>query len=305
MKRLVLLLGMVLSGAAVAQTTLAQVSLRRVEDATSDIYTFAASQCTASIDVRWANNGVVTQLCSAMRIWATEGECGDAPGTADKRYEDIPQLTFQTIRAGQFTVKLSELPGFANAVANADGGTVLTCGSDGFSKTHRLCGNIDTSFNGCVSVSKLAASGLRLVYDTLPPGAPTLGEVTAQDEAVRISFSTDSDTTRVQVESRPSGVGDYVVIGEAPIVNTFVRGTGLVNGVTYEVRLRALDGAGNVSDPSAVEEVTPIRTVGFWGYYKEQGGTDGQGCSVGLGLVPLAAALWALRRARQHKRNDP
>lgn len=305
MKRLVFLAVTLVSGAVLAQVTLAQISIRRVDDATSETYTFAAGQCADTLNIRWSNNGVVTQLCSSFRVWATEGECDDAPGTGDVRYEDVSQLTFQSIRAGQFTVKISELPGFANAAANADGGTVLTCGSDRYSKSHRICGNIDTSFNGCVSVSKLAASGLRLVYDTLPPGPPTLGEVTAQDEAVRVAFTADSDTSVVLVEAKAADAADYVQVGEAPVVNAFVRGTGLKNGVRYDVRLRGRDAAGNVSDPSASGEVTPIRTVGFWGYYKEAGGTDGQGCSVGIGLAPLALALWALRRARRQARNEP
>lgn len=304
MKRLAFLMGVLVAGGAVAQTTLAQVTIRRAEDPTSDTYTFTGDQCNASLNMRWSNNGVVTVLCSALRVWATEGECGDAPGTGDLRYEDVPQLTFQTIRAGTFTLKVAELPGFANA-GSTDGGTGSTCGTPRFSKSHRVCGSIDTSFNGCVSVSKLSASGLKLVYDALPPTAPTMTEVTPQDEAVRVAFTVDSDTSRVQVEALAAGGADYVTVGEAPVVNAYVRGEGLENGTTYQVRLRGLDAAGNVSDPSDAVEVTPVRTLGFWGYYKDKGGTDGQGCSVGLGVVPLAAALLALRRARQQKRIDP
>jgi hypothetical protein len=129
--------------------------------------------------------------------------------------------------------------------------------------------------------------------------------VTAQDEAVRVAFMADSDTATVLVEARSGGAGDYVQVGEAPVANAFVRGTGLKNGVEYEVRLRARDAAGNTSDPSASEKVTPIRTVGFWGYYREAGGTDGQGCSAGIGLAPLALVLWTLRRARRQARNEP
>jgi hypothetical protein len=303
MKRLAFLIGFLTAGAAMAQVTLSQVTLRRAEDATGDTYTFTGDQCNASLNMRWANNGVVTVLCSALRVWSTQGECGDAPGTGDVRYDDVPQLTFQSIRAGTFTLKIAELPGFANP-ASADGGVAQTCGSPLFSKTHRVCGSIDTSFNGCVSISKLAASGLKLVYDALPPGPPTMTEVTAQDEAVRVAFTVDSDTSKVFVEALREGGVDYVTVGEAPVVNAYVRGEGLENGVKYLVRLRAVDAAGNVSEPSDEEEVTPVRTLGFWGYYKDKGGTDGQGCSVGLGLVPLAAALLVFRR-RQQKREDP
>lgn len=309
MKRLAFLMGVLMAGAAVAQTTLAQVTIRRAEDATSEAYTFTGDQCNASLNIRWANNGVVTSLCSSLRVWATEGECGDAPGTGDLRYEDVPQLTFQTVRYGTFTLKVAELPGFANAAAT-DGGVAQTCGTAGFTKTHRVCGNIDTSFNGCVSVSKLAASGLKLVYDAQPPGVPEMTEVTPQDQAVRVAFKVDSDTATVQVEAITSaalaaGGTDYVMVGEAPVANAYVRGEGLENATPYMVRLRGLDAAGNVSAPSDAVEVIPVRTLGFWGYYKDKGGTEGQGCSAGLGMVPLAAALLALRRARRQKRIDP
>ena len=69
------------------------------------------------------------------------------------------------------------------------------------------------------------------------------------------------------------------------------------------MRLRCIDAAGNVSDPSSSVSVTPIKTLGFYGFYKQSGGTD-TGCSTGLGLVPALVALFALRRARKQSRSN-
>ena len=309
-----LTLGFLLSGlTAWAQTSLVpEIALHRVEDPATDTYTFGPGACGDTITMRWSNT-LTTNVASCsqnpFKLWASETDCADTPGTGDKRYDDVPAATVQGIRAGSWTLKLAELPGFANVPT--DGGTQAVCGSTGLSKTHHICGNIEyTLFTGqfCGTTgTKLAAHSFKLVYDTLPPTAPTITSSAAEDKAVRINFEYDSDTSNVTVEVRESsdaGEGEYRQLNETVATNKLIRGSGLQNTVAYDVRIRAKDAAGNVSEPSDAVTITPIDTLGFFAYYQEKGGTDAGGCSTGLGLIPTLIGLWALRRARKQARSN-
>ena len=82
-------------------------------------------------------------------------------------------------------------------------------------------------------------------------------------------------------------------VSSARIVN-------LVNGTTYDVRARAEDGAGNISEGSEVFPGTPRKTLGFWANYRARGGTE-RGCAAAGGAPMLFAALLALRRKRSRR----
>lgn len=305
MKRVFAALILVGALSAAAQNVVTpQISLRRAEEPTAETFTFGAGSCNASINIAWTNTTTIPFVggCSAspvMRVWSTTSECANAPVTADVRYADIPGVTVQTVKQGQFTVKLADLPGF-NGALTTDGG-VVTCGTDGISKTHRICGAIEytpQNFQGlCGTATTTTASPLKVVYDTAPPIAPTITEYAAQDQGVKVTFTVDSDTTTVLLEVRAQGEADYRQIQETSTASSSsIIGKGLVNNTTYDVRLRARDSAGNTSEPSVAIAVTPIKTLGFYGFYRKQGGTDG-GCSSAPGLLfLLGAALLFWRR---------
>lgn len=307
--RLLTLCTLLAGGAALAQTNvvLPRLSIVRVDNPNTDTYTFGAGACNDTLTLRWSNTltFALSNQCgqNPLKLWASAGSsCADAPVASDLRFTDVPSTTVDQLRQGNFTVKLSELPDFKSAVAT-DGGTVLPCGSSTpFTKTHVICGSAEYALPsgiGCASTTKMAAIPLKLVYDTLPPSAPTISEFTAQDSAVRVGFSVDSDTSTVLVEVKGPTDLDYFEKGETTATATYIRAEGLTNNTLYDVRLRAKDGAGNVSEPSGEVQVTPIRTVGFWGFYKDAGGTDGGGCSTGLGLAPLLLLAFAFRRSRK------
>lgn len=308
MKRLLALLFAVASLSASAQTIITpNVAFRRVGDLTNDTFTFGAGQCNDTITVQWTNTTTIAFVSScssnSMKVWSTAGECANTPGTGDVRYDDIPGSTLQQIKQGTFNVKLAELPGFSSTLTT-DGGMV-TCGTQGLSKPHRLCGAIEyTVFTGtlCGSATTYTASPLKLNYDTLPPGVPQITATSAEDQGVKVSYTVDSDASLVQLEVRAQGDTDFTMIKEATASNNSISGTGLVNNTTYDVRLRAVDAAGNISDPSPAEAVTPIKTLGFYGYYRSIGGSD-RGCSAGWGIAP-ALGLWLLVRARQRRRTS-
>lgn len=280
----------------------AQITLSRSDDPTATSYTFGADQCNATLTLNWSFTPSIS-ACSQnpLELWSTAGTCQDQPGTGDTVYPDVPFLTFTTLRQGTFTVEIAELPGF-KSITPTDGGTQLTCGDPGFEKEHTVCARYEYTLCGVATPSALKAS-LMLVYDTEPPAAPKITDSSPLDKGVRVNFTVGSDVTAVLLEVKSPTDVDFREIAETASANTSVMGTGLQNNVEYQVQLRAKDAAGNVSIPSQPPVlITPMLTYGFWGKYRDAGGTDPGGCSTGAGLMPLLLAAFALRRARQHPR---
>ncbi|MFO0597318.1 MAG: MXAN_2561 family MXYO-CTERM-anchored protein [Myxococcaceae bacterium] len=307
--RLLAVTFLLLAAPVFAQTVvLPQITFRAANDLTNDTFTFGTGNCNDTVTVRWTNTTTLSFIttCSAspvMKVWATTGECNTTPGTGDLRYDDIPGLTLQGVKQGSFDVKLANLPGF-NASLTTDGG-VVTCGTTGITSNHKICGDIEyTAFTGsfCSTTSThTSASPLKMVYDTQPPGVPTMtDDPKPLDQGVRVDFSADSDTALVLLEVRAQGDADYRQIAEAVSTNKFVTGNNLVNNTTYDVRIRAQDKAGNTSDPTASASVTPIKTLGIYGFYRNAGGTDG-GCATAPGLGAALALGFFLRR--RHRRS--
>jgi hypothetical protein len=316
--RLALVFALFAGATAFGQTAvLPQISISRVDDPNATAYTFGAAECNDTLTLQWVNTLTIslTTQCSQnpLKLWASPGDsCPTTPAATDTKYPDIPNLTLSSVRQGTFSVKIADLPAFKPS-ASADGGTVLSCNSTTpFTQTHVICGSVDYAVSSgisCGTVSTLTATAFQLVFDTQPPTPPIMNDPVPQDQGVRATFTVDSDTTTVIMEATElvddAGVGDYREIGETASTNAFVKGTGLTNNVPYLVRLRARDAAGNVSEPSAEKPVTPILTLGFWGVYKQAGGTEEGGCSVGSGLMPLLLAAFAFRRARKQVRRQP
>ena len=309
--RLATLCTLLAGSAAFAQMPgVPSLNILRVDDPNLDRYTFGAGQCNDTLTLGWSNTlGTLASTCSAnpMKLWSTAGECGDEPGTGDTHYDVVPSQTLNTIRQGTFAVKISELPDFKTTTT--DGGMLRACGStEPFTKTHKVCGSVKYALGGgfggaCGMIQTQLATSLSLVYDTKPPAVPTITEYAAQDKGVQLGFAVDSDTAVVLLEVKGPTDGDFRQIAETSATSAEIRGAGLENNVPYDVRLRARDVAGNVSEPSLELSVTPIRTLGFWGYYKDAGGTETGGCSVGVGLMPFLLAAFALGRARKQSQS--
>lgn len=309
MKRLLLFSVLMSATAALAQPV-GVISLRPTGDLTKDSYTYGAGECSSTITVTWTNSAAVnfTQCPSnGLKIWSTTASCTTAPATGDVSYDTIPALTLATARTGTFNLKIGELPGHVTTM-DADGGTIINCPfATPKTLTQQLCGAYDyaiVSGFGCGTATTVQATGMKFVYDTLPPSPPTIVDHVAQDGAANLTFSVDSDTVEVSIEVKGPSDADFMAAGTAVVANTnTIRATGLTNSTKYEIRLRGVDGAGNVSNPSDSVEVTPILTNGLLGYYAANNGELNGGCSTSAaGLMPLLFAAWALRsRFRRNK----
>jgi hypothetical protein len=254
----------------------------------------STTACSTTLGGKWFST-VTQPACENLKLWATTGECGDAPGTTDTRYDDIP-VTSLAAGSGDFPVKVSTLPGFKDAAT--------PCGGSGFELTHKICGSLsvstgfDCTFTTTRSIQR--ATYATVNYDTLAPSAPSLDGINELDKSLQVFFSSSGDVATIEVWVRAAGDTDFSKAGEGGATAGSVKVEGLTNGTAYEVTLYAVDAAGNVSDPSNVLTGTPRLTQGFWAAYQADGGGD-HGC--GSSATGFAAPLvWLAMLALSSRR---
>jgi hypothetical protein len=270
----------VMMAATSAAQTVLPLTIRFSTDETSDSVLFSGARCGDTLTLRWTYAGAVGSLCTGLKLWSTQAECGEAPGTDDVRYDEVANAVVQQTRQGTFNIAIAELPGFRS-------GSTTPCGMDDLLKTHKVCGVIEyaTVQCGLSTQQKLSASALKLIHDTKKPAVPEVKEVVANDKSLRVNFTVDNDAAVVFAQVRPQGKTDYVAAGEATASTGFINISGLANGTTYDVQVQARDAAGNLSEWSAATPATPIETIGFWGNFRAAQGTEPAGCSTGLGSM--------------------
>ncbi len=304
MPRFVLLLA--LSSAFAAQAQNANplgVTIFASAQPTLATFAFGASSCHDNLLVGWTANLIGTQPCGPLHLWTTTHECGDSALPGDHPLNDVDQLTVQSIRQGTLQLSLADLPGFDSTT---DGG--LACGVSGVELVHRVCGSVNTAYS-CFSIGvtpqPTRARPFTITYDTKPPSAPTLDDISAFDGTARIAFTANTDTETVGAQVLGPTNSDFVerAVVSASQGNVLVKdlqNVGSDGGPVYLFRLVGYDLAGNQSEPSAEVPATILHTNGFWGAFRERGGTDPAGCSAAPAtfLAPLliALGLWATRR---------
>ena len=272
----------------------------------------AACAGLAGVHVRWnaalvngftafPAGGVYTLYASNQAVPAT-GSCPTANNTV----------------TGLIVLPVMTMSGAAGLVADATvSGDQLVTGS---SDTIADCGSIaDQVVYLCVQGT---ASGWAfgfatgsIVVSTGRPPAPVLTSVMADDAAVMVAWepgtatsATPADSVAYVIEATAvattAAVYDPVPLHTStPTATTARRLSGLVNGVVYAVRARAISLAGNESDPSAVVTAMPAPTNES--VFRPGAGGGSGGCGSGVagpfGLAIVAAAL-ALRSRRQRRR---
>jgi hypothetical protein len=145
------------------------------------------------------------------------------------------------------------------------------------------------------------ATGAMTIDLVAPTDAPTGVTAGAGDTQLHVGWTGIADADRYKAiaiaetgAQTPHGSGE--VTGDSTTI------TGLVNNVTYDVSVYALDVAGNPG-PAGTTTGTPQPVDDFWHLYKKMGGQETGGCGAGAGgaLALLAAATAALRATRRRK----
>jgi hypothetical protein len=300
--RLLLALAVTIAPLAWAQMinptqNLVAFGVRETPTATTDIITVGPADCGSSRIVYWLWNQIGTQPCNNMRLWATSGDtCGTEPKSGDKEFDSVNALLISSLRQGTITLNINELPAFTAGSATPCGGATSK------NIEHRVCAAVPASLQcfGLQNPQVQSASPLRIIYDVEAPNAPILGEVRSIDKGLRIGVSASSDTVQVIPFVREQGAMEFSQRSRATLGGSKeLQLEGLINDTTYDVKLQAVDGAGNVSADSGLVSGTPRRVVGFWAAYRDAGGTDMGGCHSTPGLLAPLLALLALSRRRR------
>jgi hypothetical protein len=252
-----------------------------------------SNNCDEAFTVNWA--ATFTGIpCQAPTLWITSSaSCADTPTGSDVPLTPAPA---SSDRSGALTTKkIREL--LAN---NADGG--VTCPAT-VKVDFLVCGTFKYNSFSCGSGDILVkASPPTIEYKGTPPAIPTLSEPVAQDGALTVSVSFDSDTIFVHFYVRQVGTSDFTERAKISSNVTSARIEGLENGTTYEIVARAEDQAGNFSDYSQPVQGTPVRTNGFFRAYRADGGADTGGCGPGapgaIFFPLLVSVLILLKRKR-------
>jgi Synergist-CTERM protein sorting domain-containing protein len=268
----------------------AQTITLNFADASTDTRVVGPNSCDARIAVTYdAVAGIA--LCERMEIWASAGGCettrGDAPLLASLSNSDFLNNAGRV--SGTLDVHVAALPIF-NEVAcadYADEAEVSICASF---KVTQLYGD-------CLSVQ--SSTEPVIVFDALPPPRPVIESVVSMDSALRLRVPTAVDVRLfVDLALAEDPEAPWVRVASTTTSGQGVTVSHLENDVRYRLRVIAEDAALNVSEPSEVVEGTPIATQGFWGDYKDKGGSE-VGCSAAgsgpLSLLALLALLWRRR----------
>jgi hypothetical protein len=300
-------LGVLSAGTARAQTV-SSFSIRATSDSAATEVRFGPRSCGNDLSLTYRILSTL-QICSGnLQIWATAGACAaDKPGADDlslvnRATNDLSTLPVANgYRSDVRVFKLSSLPAFSAP----DGGGA--CGTLPGEKSFLICGTIPTSMQCTVTNPvNTAAETLKIIYDNKPPAAPTLSTAEALDSSLKLTIAlTDTDVKRVIPQFREvsgdggtvidadGGTGDFVdgASIDATSSTTTVTIKNLKNGTTYLMRLVAVDGADNVSAPSATVVGTPILTQGFVDALNSGDDYKPSGCSSTAGGLALVGGL--------------
>jgi hypothetical protein len=303
MSRFLVMMLLVVSTGAVAQGVVTQYGIRELPTSTTDQLVIGRADCGSDRVLTWIFTQRFPQPCSAMRIWATTANsCAATPATGDREFDSVPVQALSLVQqfSGSFTINIGQLPGFA-------AGSATPCDSAATKNvTHLICSVTQTSPNcfgaGGFPVPQQATNGspLSIVLDVEAPNAPILSEPRSIDKGLRIAVSASSDTVGLIPFVREQGTMEFSQRSRTTLGGSKeLQLEGLLNDTTYDVKVQAVDAAGNVSADSGLISGTPRRVVGFWAAYRDAGGTDMGGCHSTPGLLAPLLALLALSRRRR------
>jgi hypothetical protein len=191
-------------------------------------------------------------------------------------------------------------PGTGDAslsTAQAIAGASIACGT---TATINVC----VQHVGTSSTTPKGYAQGTVEYEAVAPPVPTGVTLQPGDSSLFVSWTGGSSTgvPAVSYTVRAVATANAADFKEQSFTGTSNnRISGLTNGVTYSVTVRAVSASGNLSGFSTdVALGTPQPVSGFWEQYKKDQGIEEGGCGGGpagaVALLGVALALRGLRR---------
>jgi uncharacterized repeat protein (TIGR02543 family) len=143
---------------------------------------------------------------------------------------------------------------------------------------------------------KAGGSGVVIVrYQALPAGAPTISSVTATSGQLSIAFTAPTSTGGAPITNYQYSLdGGSTWITPSPAVTTSpIVVTGVANGTTFPVRIRAVNTAGSGTASNQVSGTTPLSTPSITGVVAGNGGAT-VSVEKGSGGTPTSYTVTAL-----------
>ncbi|PIE19148.1 MAG: hypothetical protein CSA66_02950 [Proteobacteria bacterium] len=153
------------------------------------------------------------------------------------------------------------------------------------------------------------AEQIEVTVDLRPPAAPQGVTLTPGDGRFTVNWKDDANSGDEveyivyydQVEFTADAIATVSRKRGVTTTSVSIEDSGLVNGLTYYVRVAAIDEADNLSPLSEVQTVTPQETEDFWERYQAAGGSDaGDFCFIATAAYgsAMTSELGALRAFR-------
>jgi hypothetical protein len=216
-------------------------------------------------------------------------------------------LTFQGIWA-YYAQAMNQING-TTQVMYQPAPSPAVCPNNITTATLYFCVYMETPSSTTTGTNTIVSGALAFTLDSTPPPAPATPTAKGLDSAVSVSWTANTGTpttvyytVHVQDPLTNMDVSSTTTTGTTAIVEK------LVDGVTYNVFLNALDGSGtsppktsNVSANSGVVQATPVQSLAYFTQYKLDGGKENGGCRSAGGstllllLIPILL-VWRRRR---------
>jgi hypothetical protein len=210
-----------------------------------------------------------------------------------------------------YAIYVDPIPGQEPAVGTVEAGYGGGCGSDAANTCN------DPVLIGAIIAEGGTGTGVDAGIDAGTDAGTDTGTAAEPDTGTGTTPTDDAGETEAGVPEGPAGISTvsptYIykptngVTVPDKTTNSF-QITGLVDYITYNVAIAAVDGSGNIGPPAAEVCDYPAPVQDFWQVYEADGGGPGGYCSLGISGPSLAGVACVLvvagvvRRQRRRRK---
>jgi hypothetical protein len=251
---------------------------------------FGVDDCTStstSVLLSWTTTSAIVDGDQYRVYVSTNSTCGTTPLTVGKIGSDFAAATPTQSFTGGLTRSEFITASGASCSAGGAGSTLWVCVQH---------------VRGTVVQAGMSGSATLVVS---PPPVPISVSVAPGDTALYVSWADGADNGVAAASYEVTAVASTPANAADTHIQNFTgktgnRVTGLTNGVTYAVTVRALSAGSNRSAWTTEVLGTPAPVADFWDAYTEAKGREQGGCGGGpAGLVSLLGVALALRGLRR------